>query len=201
MFDETRSLITGMIKSMLPRFSTTRFVRDLPEDVEVGDLGLRFRLRLDLNYFGERTDFTDEQREKLADRYLVEFIVTRRNNYTQVYYRHGTFREMPETWTFAADHDSCWRSAFDVLATVYFDRREPFLEAGLKYHEISERGSFDLSGDPQYVILLDKEAIGDEQERYARMRLPHKLTYKSIPFHKIFPYLRKYQQEVGLIPS
>lgn len=191
MFDESRSILPAMIEAMLPRFS--------------GKLGLRFRLRMNLDYYGDRKDISKEQYEKLHDCYCVEYVVVRPYNYTKVFSRHGTFgsfspnprdNQTPTPWMFVADHDSCWREALDLPMHLYFDRRQPFLDAGLVYHEISERASFDLNGDPQYIILESAEPVKPiERGDYAtRFSTPHNLSFKRIPIHQIFEHLAEYQR-------
>ena len=195
MFDETQSILTTLVESMLPRFS--------------GKLALRFRLRMDQDYYGERKP---ELRETLRDSWCVEYVVTRPSNYTKVYMKQGPFgsfgsgpfSEECGPWMFIADHDSCWREAFDRPSRIAAERRQPFLDAGLEWHEVSQHASFDMfQGQPCYVHLeaepAEPEPTGDARIKFYRnawmRKVPHNLTMTGVPLHKIHTYLNAYRRE------
>jgi hypothetical protein len=189
MFKESCSLLTDIVDSMLPRFS--------------GQLALRFRLRMDQDYYGEK--LSKEVAKKLSDSWCVEFVVHRPSNYTKVYMRQGPFgsfgpgdKEERGPWMFVADHDSCWREAFDKPCRISWERRQPFLDAGLEPHEVAEYGRFDMfDGQPQYVELEKAEPLEpvDRNERWRLRKVPHQLTFKRVPLHRIHTYLRAFHRE------
>ena len=167
-----------MVETMLPTWSDK--------------LSLNFRIRLSLDYHGDEVDAA----KGMSKCCCVEFLVTRPNNYTKIYKREGTFASFcpgkkTNPWRFVADHDSCWREAFNTC-DLYFEMRDSFIEAGLQYHQISEFIRFDLfQGKPHYV-LLEGARTGrlDHQEK---RQADWELELKPIHLHQIHPYLSAYK--------
>jgi hypothetical protein len=188
MFEQARSFFPDIVEVMLPRFS--------------GKLALKFRVKLSLDYFGKEEDIQNGTAKELHDTYYVEYLVVRPYNYTKVYMRQGedTRSKTPQTWRFVADHDSCWKEAFEKMSHIYFDRRQKFLDAGLEWHQISEHFCFDLfSGKPHYILLEKAEPVEEvaRNDHWKLRQVEHKLTFggRIIPLEEIHKYLHQQKRQ------
>jgi len=177
----------------------------LPE--RSGNLALRFKLRVDVDYFGE---WNGEKPEllKRGNISCFEFLVTRPSNYTTVYMREvpfARFEEKDYPWKYAAHHDSCWREPFEIWRQAY-QMKEAFEEYGIDRKDVHSSISFEMfSGEPHYeelvgVIPISKE--GEEAPRRIssvdRRNYKWELVTDRVPLHTMHTFTEAYRKEQDL---
>ena len=175
---DAENVLSAIVEAMLPRFSDRK-------------LGLLLGVDMSYNDYGYDTTGAIQERDELAFREQVNFLIYRPCNYTQVYLHlkpktnkyTSPLNKDCKTWVRLADHDSCWREAFGELKNVHYKAWELFKNrtiSGKALRPIDLSSFIRIDHQPQYVRINSIDKVYPEAERWTKEERFTTLDIKEI---------------------